>query len=117
MLRRSGRLAAQIPQGSQTPERMAAEQVAPVTVLLPAPDDDPHHHATQKPQRHEASGVNGAVAVAVPWPDDYPPPLPPRPGHRISRRADSACAIVTPSAYSRSPPTGMPRAMRETVSG
>jgi len=33
----------------------------------------------------------------------------------IARRADSACAIVTPSAYSRSPPTGSPRAMRDTV--
>ena len=37
--------------------------------------------------------------------------------HVIVRRAVSACAIVTPSAYSRSPPTGNPRAMRETVSG
>src|SRR5207302_10545306 len=32
----------------------------------------------------------------------------------MSRRASNACAIVTPSAYSRSPPTGMPRAMRVT---
>src|ERR1051325_1677694 len=32
----------------------------------------------------------------------------------MSRRASSACAMVTPSAYSRSPPTGMPRAMRVT---
>src|SRR5205807_4330897 len=32
----------------------------------------------------------------------------------MSRRACSAAAIVTPSAYSRSPPTGMPRAMRVT---
>src|SRR5919109_4620474 len=32
----------------------------------------------------------------------------------MSRRASSACAIVTPSAYSRSPPTGMPRAIRVT---
>ena len=36
--------------------------------------------------------------------------------HAISRRAARACAIVTPSAYSRSPPTGRPRAMRVTVS-
>ncbi len=33
----------------------------------------------------------------------------------IARRADKACAMVTPSAYSRSPPTGNPRAMRVTV--
>src|SRR2546427_3739817 len=32
----------------------------------------------------------------------------------MSRRASSACAMVTPSAYSRSPPTGSPRAMRVT---
>src|SRR5438876_1199888 len=32
----------------------------------------------------------------------------------MSRRAKSACATVTPSAYSRSPPTGSPRAMRVT---
>src|SRR2546426_2482589 len=32
----------------------------------------------------------------------------------MSRRASSACAMVTPSAYSRSPPTGRPRAMRVT---
>src|SRR5690349_3700017 len=32
----------------------------------------------------------------------------------MSRRARSACAMVTPSAYSRSPPTGSPRAMRVT---
>src|SRR5439155_1583169 len=34
----------------------------------------------------------------------------------MSRRASNAWAIVTPSAYSRSPPTGMPRAMRVTRS-
>src|SRR5207244_9590434 len=32
----------------------------------------------------------------------------------MSRRASNACAMVTPSAYSRSPPTGIPRAMRVT---
>src|SRR2546430_213496 len=32
----------------------------------------------------------------------------------MSRRAKSACAMCTPSAYSRSPPTGIPRAMRVT---
>lgn len=37
-----------------------------------------------------------------------------KPAPYISRRAWSACAIVTPSAYSRSPPTGRPRAMRVT---
>jgi hypothetical protein len=31
-----------------------------------------------------------------------------------SRRLESASAMVTPSAYSRSPPTGRPRAMRVT---
>src|SRR5207245_6951783 len=32
----------------------------------------------------------------------------------MSRRASRACAMVTPSAYSRSPPTGSSRAMRVT---
>ena len=33
----------------------------------------------------------------------------------MARRAVSAWAIVTPSAYSRSPPMGMPRAIRVTA--
>ena len=49
-------------------------------------------------------------------PTVYPPLFPPRPRHHISRRADSACAMVTPSAYSRSPPTGSPARCARPVS-
>ena len=41
---------------------------------------------------------------------------PPRPAAQMSRRPSSARDSVTSSAYSRSPPTGSPRAMRVTWS-
>src|SRR5688500_957203 len=87
------RVAAQISQRRQTPERLRVEQVAPEAVHLHAPYERPHRRATEKAERRHVR---------------HPA------HHRISRRAESACAIVTPSAYSRSPPTGNPRAMRDT---
>src|SRR5688500_8578159 len=88
------RLAAQVPERREPAERLRVEQIAPEALHLHAPDERPHRRATEKPQCRQIRRTAH---------------------HRISRRADSACAIVTPSAYSRSPPTGNPRAMRDTT--
>src|SRR5690606_13521447 len=76
--------------------RTTAEQVAPVDVELPSGQQDSHRQAAQESQGSHNIGT---------------------PGHFISLRAARACAMVTPSAYSRSPPTGSPRAIRDTESG
>jgi hypothetical protein len=77
-------------------QRRLAEKVAAILALHPAPDKTAGGYAADESHCYEASAL---------------------PAHDIALRAVSACAIVTPSAYSRSPPTGSPRAMRETVSG
>jgi len=96
---------------------MAAEQFVPGPVLLPVPDHDADHQSTEEPKRREASNASSANVFTVSHRPDYGPSPPTDRTQRISRRAESACAIVTPSAYSRSPPTGIPRAIRETVTG
>src|SRR5438270_3003740 len=73
-----------------------AEEIAAVVTLHSAPEKRSCGDASHK--------SNGDKGRALPL-------------HDIALRAVSACAIVTPSAYSRSPPTGRPRAIRETVSG
>jgi len=75
-------------------KRVTTEKIAPVLLLKMTPCKSTERYASKKSERRE-------TAVT-------------RTDH-IARRAESACAIVTPSAYSRSPPTGNPRAMRETV--
>src|SRR5258708_11970258 len=71
----------------------AAEQLPPRPMNLRAPDDCASDHPPEEP------GGDGNSCVAS----------------HIALRAVSACAMVTPSAYSRSPPTGMPRAIRVTT--
>jgi len=73
-----------------------AEEVSTVLALHMAPDQMPSSNATDEANCHETRALSA---------------------HDIARLAVSACAIVTPSAYSRSPPTGSPRAILETVSG
>ena len=77
-------------------EGMLAEEIAPVLALHSAPHQGAGGNAADEPDRHEADFL---------------------PAHDIARLAVSAWAIVTPSAYSRSPPTGSPRAIRDTVRG
>src|SRR5688500_13592731 len=86
---------AQITECGEPPERMPAEQVATILALKMTPCK----RAAGRSRNESESGE-----------------LPVTNGYHIARRAESACAIVTPSAYSRSPPTGSPRAMRVTVS-
>ena len=86
---------AKVAQCRKPAERMAAEEVATVLPLKVAPRESAACDAGNKSQSSEL-----AVTSA----------------DHITRRADSACAMVTPSAYSRSPPTGSPRAMRVIVS-
>src|SRR5512146_2654897 len=87
-------LATQVTEGRHPPPRTIAEKVAPGALCLLSPDDQPQRKATSQPD-----GQRRHV---------------PRAWHHISLRALIAWAIVTPSAYSRSPPTGRPRAMRVT---
>src|SRR5688500_13474189 len=86
----------QVTECGEPAQRIPAEKRPAIDMLLAGPGHDPRDGTDDESGRQSA-------ANAV--------------GHRISRRADSAWAMVTPSAYSRSPPTGRPRAMRETVSG
>src|SRR5215204_4769771 len=86
-------LPGQKPQRCKAPQRSGAEKVTPVIAeaLLP-----------QKPARgrpgHEPSDEKPATRAHQP----------------TSCRATRACARVTPSTYSRSPPMGSPRARRVT---
>src|SRR5690349_22557890 len=85
----------EIAQRRQAAQGARAEQVAPVPphVLLR------HHHADHGPDAQPEEQRLG-----------------PRSHHpAISRRAAIARPIVTPSAYSRSPPTGNPSAIRVTL--
>ena len=59
----------------------------------------------QRTSRHAAEESHGDCASALST------------AHDIALRAVKAWAMVTPSAYSRSPPTGSPRAILEIVSG
>ena len=88
------RACAQIAERGKPTERMAAEKVAPVLLLEMTPG-----------QRTAGCPAKKSKCGELPVPCAI----------HIVRRAESACAIVTPSAYSRSPPTGRPRAMRLTV--
>jgi hypothetical protein len=86
----------QVGQCDETLERAAAEELAPKVVA----DTGPHQTA------RDYAGKKASEGQSRPSDDSH-----------IALRASSAWAIVTPSAYSRSPPTGSPRAMRDTVSG
>ena len=86
---------AQVAERGETTQSMPAEEIATVLLLEMAPRERSTRSSAQKTKRRQL-----AVSSAI---------------HNV-RRAESACAIVTPSAYSRSPPTGRPRAMRLTVS-
>jgi hypothetical protein len=77
-------------------ERGLAEKIAAILALHPAPDKTAGSYSADESHSYEARALSA---------------------HDIDLRALSAWAIVTPSAYSRSPPTGSPRAMRETVRG
>jgi hypothetical protein len=77
-------------------QRRLAEKIAAVLTLHSAPEETAGSYAADESYSYEAGAL---------------------PAHDIALRAVSACAIVTPSAYSRSPPTGSPRAIRETVRG
>src|SRR5688572_16888549 len=90
------RLPGEIAERRQPTPGTRVEQLAAPAPHLHAPDERPYRRATEKAQRRQTGRSSH---------------------HRISRRAVSACAIVTPSAYSRSPPTGSPRAMRDTITG
>src|SRR5437879_4713806 len=75
------------------------QQFPPAALHLGAPYHEPHREASQKTVGSETGPVG--------------PRSPPARAHpHIALRAESAWAIVTPSAYSRSPPTGSPRAIR-----
>jgi len=86
---------AQVAECGEPAKWMTAEQIAAVLALNMAPRQRAARGPTEESQRSKS-----AVTRA----------------YHIARRADNACAMVTPSAYSRSPPTGSPRAMRVTVS-
>jgi hypothetical protein len=86
---------AQIAERGKTPKWVATEQIAPVLSLEMTPRERAARRSAKKPKCHQL-----VTSSAI----------------HIDRRAESACAIVTPSAYSRSPPTGRPRAIRVTVS-
>src|SRR5687767_11849157 len=80
-------------QGRQAPERPGTEQVSPMVTETLLPQEPAGRCPSQDPPREQ-------------------------PGTRAhqptSCRATSACAKVTPSTYSRSPPMGSPRANRVT---
>lgn len=86
---------AQIAESGKTPKWVAAEQIAPVLSLEMTPRESTTRRSANK------SKCCQLLILSI---------------THIDRRAESACAIVTPSAYSRSPPTGRPRAIRVTVS-
>src|SRR5438874_1162407 len=92
-----GRAGAQISERSDAEKRIAGEQIAPAVALHSAPH--------QRTSRHAAEESHGDCASALST------------AHDIALRAVKAWAMVTPSAYSRSPPTGSPRAILEIVSG
>ncbi len=85
----------QIGQGGEAPKRVTAEEIASVLPL----EVGPCHRTTGNAHHKTGCGERSDISVS-----------------HIARRAASACAMVTPSAYSRSPPTGRPRAMRLIVS-
>src|SRR5688572_11532933 len=78
-------LPAKVAQCRKPTHRTRAEQIPPPHVLLATPHQQPRREAAQKTERGESGGPSAPH------------------GQAISRRADNACAIVTPSAYSRSP--------------
>ena len=86
---------AQIAQRREPAQRVPAEKIAPMLALQVTPRESPARQSRKKAETRQL-----AVTTA----------------DHIARRAESACAMVTPSAYSRSPPTGSPRAMRVTES-
>jgi len=77
----------------QSAQRMTTEQVPAVRMLCPTPRQRPDRRA-------DGQSYEYPLMIAL---------------HDIALRAANACAMVTPSAYSKSPPTGSPRAMRDTV--
>src|SRR5205823_3935459 len=84
-----------VAQRSDAEERIPREQVAATVPLHSAPHQRTRCHAAQKSHGDETR----TLATA----------------HDIALLAVNAWAMVTPSAYSRSPPTGSPRAILETV--
>src|SRR5207302_7467554 len=83
----------------QAAQRVAAEEIAAATAYLHAPHDEPGDDASDKPGRDETMTTRAMASSQS----------------HIALRAASACAMDAPSAYSRSPPTGRPRAMRVTL--
>src|ERR1043166_5133351 len=71
------------------------EQLSPRPMNLRAPDDCASDEASDHRRRHRYLRFSPHIAL----------------------RAFRAWAMVTPSAYSRSPPTGIPRAIRVTETG
>src|SRR5690349_2255524 len=90
---------ADVSQCRQTADGAAAEQVTAAPPNLGTPDQQADNKTAEEPGGHRF-GV-----------------IPLRPTLHMLLLAASACAIVTPSAYSKSPPTGSPRAILDTVIG
>jgi len=90
---------ADVAERRQTADGAATEQVTPAPPNLGTPDQQADNKTAEKPGGHRFGVI----------------PFCPAP-HMVLLAA-RACAIVTPSAYSRSPPTGNPRAILVTVTG
>src|SRR5512134_1167275 len=89
-------LAGEKSQGPEPPHDRLAEQIVPAAVEAALGEEPADQDSRQRPAaRYRA----------------------PRSHQGSSCRAVSACASVTPSTYSRSPPTGNPRASRVTRTG
>src|SRR5689334_8352744 len=87
------RASTDIPECRQAAYGASAEQITAAPLHLATPDQQSDNKTAEEPGRHR-------LCVA-PF---CPPP-------HIVLLAARACAMVTPSAYSRSPPTGSPRAI------
>src|SRR5688500_14534271 len=101
------RLSAAISQSRHAFHGLRAEQVAPAALHLHAPHDETRHDTADESRRHQPATAARARATTNSLPAQS----------HIALRAASACAIDAPSAYSRSPPIGRPRAMRVTLTG
>src|SRR5438067_2921402 len=94
-----GGVSTQVAERRQSTQRVVAEEITPATPYLHAPHDEPGDDASDKPGRDETMTTRAPACSQS----------------HIALRAASACAMDAPSAYSRSPPIGSPRAMRVTL--